>query len=65
VLVAERFDLSLLETKLEIRSELERGLAGIRVEMERTRADVIEWNLVSWVGQVAAMLGVLSVMLSR
>jgi hypothetical protein len=64
-LVVERFDHHPIETTLEIRTELERGLAQLRVEMERTRADVIKWNLVFWVGQFAAMLGALSVMLRR
>ena len=65
VLVAERFDLRLLETKLEIRSDLAQGLAQLRVEMERTRTEVIKWNLVFWVGQFAALLGALALMLPR
>ena len=63
VLVAERFDLRLLEIKLELRTELAQGLAHLRVEMERTRAEVIKWNLLFWIGQFAALIGVLSVML--
>jgi len=65
VLVAERFDLRLLETKLEIRSDLTQGLAQLRVEMERTRTEVITWNLAFWVGQFAALLGALALMLPR
>ena len=65
VLVAERFDLRLLETKLELRTELAQGLAQLRVEMERTRAEVIKWNLFFWIGQFAALIAALSVMLPK
>lgn len=59
----ERFDHALVETRFEMRLELERGLAGIRLDMERMRSDLIKWNLVFWIGQFAAMTAVLSYML--
>lgn len=43
--------------------KLEKGLDGIRLEMERTRADILNWNFLMWVGQFAAITAVLSFML--
>ena len=59
----DRFERRLTEVQFELRRELHEGLAGIRIEMANMRADVIRWNLVFWVGQVAAMVAALSIML--
>jgi hypothetical protein len=59
----DRFERQLAESRLDLRLEIERGLTGMRVELERTRADAIKWNLVFWIGQFAAVTAVLSFML--
>ncbi len=37
-------------------ARLEAGLAGIRVEMERMRADLLKWMFLFWLGSLAANL---------
>jgi hypothetical protein len=46
-----------------LRLELHDGLAGIRQEMTHTRADLMKWTLLLWLGQFAALTAVLSYML--
>ena len=64
----DRFERRLTEEvstlRLELRVELERGLTGIRVEVERMRSDVIKWNLLFWIGQFAAVVTALTFMLN-
>jgi hypothetical protein len=59
----DRFERRLAELRGDFDKTLAEGLAQIRVEMANMRADVIRWNLVFWVGQFAAMVAALSIML--
>jgi hypothetical protein len=59
----DRFERRLAEMRADFNRTHAEGLAQIRVEMANMRADVIRWNLVFWVGQFAAMVAALSVML--
>jgi hypothetical protein len=59
----DRFERRLAELRADFDRTHAEGLAQIRVEMANMRADVIRWNLVFWVGQFAAMVAALSIML--
>ena len=55
----------LATAKAELRVELATGLAGVRQEIATTRVELLKWSFLFWVGQVLAMLGILSVLLRR
>jgi hypothetical protein len=59
MLATARLDHKLDQMRLEWRTEL----AGIRTEMALMRADMFKWMLMFWVGQFAALVGALSLML--
>ena len=59
----DRYERRLAEEIGLLRVELHDGLAAIRLEMERTRTDVLRWSVVLWLGQFAASSAVLSYML--
>ncbi len=46
----------------QVRIDMERGFAGLRQELATTRVELIRWSFLFWVGQVAAILGVLAIM---
>jgi len=48
-----------------LRAELKEDIASLRVEMHSLRADLIRWMFLFWVGQLAAMLGILWLVLRR
>jgi hypothetical protein len=60
----DRYERRLMHEVGALRLELHDGLAALRVELERTRSDVIKWNLLMWIGQFAAMVSVMSYMLN-
>ena len=39
----------------EFRSEVRTEIAGLETKIERTRADVIKWSFVFWVGAVGSI----------
>ena len=43
-----------------LRLELHDGLARIREDVANVRADLMKWSLLLWLGQFAALAGVLS-----
>ncbi|MFQ6013906.1 MAG: hypothetical protein ACE5NP_00505 [Anaerolineae bacterium] len=59
VLVEEKFERRLVEEISKLRGELREEMAGLRVELANTRADLIRWMFIFWVGQVATILGIL------
>ncbi|MFQ6013905.1 MAG: hypothetical protein ACE5NP_00500 [Anaerolineae bacterium] len=61
VLVEEKFERRLVEEISKLRGELREEMAGLRVELANTRADLIRWMFIFWVGQVATILGILFV----
>jgi hypothetical protein len=58
---AMRLDLAHSESRL--RSELRDGLTGVRQEIADARVDLLKWSFLFWVGQVAAVAGLLTFML--
>jgi hypothetical protein len=44
-------------------ASLVEGLASIRDEMSRLRADVLRWSLLFWLGQFAALATMFSILL--
>ena len=64
---AERFERRLTQEvsalRVELIRELHEGLSGVGQELADVRVDLFKWSFVFWVGQVAAMVGVLAFML--
>lgn len=71
---AERFDGRLAGAAADLRIEMQRGIgelaqsmADLRVSFHRelaaTRAEMLRWSFVFWIGQLAAMAGLLALML--
>ena len=58
---AVRVDFAQLEARL--RRELHEGLAAVRQELAGTRIEFLKWSFLFWVGQVAAVAGLLAFML--
>lgn len=59
----DRYEKRLLEVEFGLRQEFREGLAAIRVEMANTKAEMIKWTLLMWIGQFAALAGVMSFLL--
>ena len=59
----DRFERRLTEEISGLRIELHEGLAGVRRELAAVRVEQLKWSFVFWVGQVAAMAGLLAFML--
>ena len=69
-LEAERFERRLREEISGVRGEisgvrveLHDGLAAVRHEIDNVRVEVLKWSFLFWIGQVAAMAGLLAFML--
>ncbi len=71
---AERFDGRLAAVAADLRVEMQRGIgelgqsmSDLRVSFHRelaaTRAEMLRWSFVFWIGQLAAMAGLLALML--
>ena len=64
---ADRFERRLTEEisglRLEFREALHEGLTSVRQELATTRVEMLKWSFLFWVGQVAAMAGLLAFML--
>ena len=59
---SDRFERRLTEEISAIRGELHDGLASVRQELATTRVETLRWSFLFWVGQVAAMAGLLAFM---
>lgn len=62
-MAADRFDRRLTFEVSSLRLELHDGLAAVRQEMATTRVELLKWSFAFWIGQVAAMAGLLAFML--
>ena len=64
---AERFERRLTQEvsafRVDVIRELHEGLAGVRRELATARVDLFKWSFLFWIGQVAAVVGVLAFML--
>jgi hypothetical protein len=61
----ERFECRLAQESSKLRVEFHDGLTSVRQEMATTRVELLKWSFLFWVGQVAAMAGLLAYMLPR
>jgi|SRR5580765_4461733 len=63
----DRFERRLTEEitalRVEVRDALHDGLLSVRQELATTRIEMLKWSFVFWVGQVAAVAGLLAFML--
>ena len=66
---ADRFERRLTEEisdfREEIREGLRDGLTSVRQEIATTRVEMLTWSFLFWIGQVAAMVGLLAYMLGK
>ena len=64
---ADRFERRLTEEisglRVELREALHEGLTAVRQELATTRVETLKWSFLFWIGQVAAMAGLLAYML--
>ena len=64
---ADRFERRLTEEvtalRVEVRDALHDGMLSVRQELATTRVEALKWSFVFWVGQVAAIAGLLAFML--
>ena len=56
----DRYERRLNQEIASLRLELHDGLARIREDVANVRADLMKWSLLLWLGQFAALAGVLS-----
>lgn len=61
-IAADRFERRLSEEVASLRVELHQGLGAIRQELATVRVEMLRWSFLFWVGQVAAMAGLLAFM---
>ena len=63
----DRFERRLSEEisglRVELKEALHDGLTSLRAEIATTRVEFLKWSFAFWVGQVAAMAGLLAFML--
>jgi hypothetical protein len=64
---ADRFERRVTEEisvlRVELREALHEGLASVRQEIATTRVEGLRWSFAFWIGQVAALAGLLACML--
>src|SRR4051794_33323154 len=62
----DRFEVRLTrESELlrrDVQSSLHEGLTALRTELATTRIEMLRWSFVFWIGQVAAIAGLLALM---
>jgi hypothetical protein len=61
-LAEERFERRLATEMSQTRVEMERGFGTLRQELATARVELIRWSFLFWIGQVAAMFGMLALM---
>jgi hypothetical protein len=63
---ADRFERRLMEetslSRGDLHQALHDGLTAIRHELATTRVELLKWSFLFWVGQLAAVAGLLAVM---
>lgn len=59
----DRFEHRLTEEVSGLRLEMHQGFAALRHENATTRVELLKWSFLFWIGQVAAIAGLLAVML--
>ena len=64
-LTSERFERRLTEEISGLRLEMHQGFSAIRQEMAMSHVAWLRWSFLFWIGQVAALAGLLAFMLPR
>lgn len=59
----DRFERRLSEEIGQVRLEMRDGFAALRKELAEQRVELLRWSFLFWLGQVAAMAAMFSVML--
>jgi hypothetical protein len=59
----DRYDKRLIEVEFALRQEFREGLGALRVDLANTKAEMIKSTLVMWIGQFAALAGVMAYLL--
>jgi len=54
---------SALLDKVATKADLQTETSNLRIEMRETKAEIIKWMFIFWVGQFASIVGVLTVIL--
>ena len=62
-IATDRFERRLTQEISALRLDFHEGLAALRGEMATTRVELLKWSFLFWVGQVAAVAGLLAFML--
>ena len=62
-LTSERFERRLIQEISGLRIEMQQGFATIRQEMAVDHVAWLRWSFLFWIGQVAALAGLLAFML--
>jgi hypothetical protein len=62
-IATDRLERRLTEELSALRLEMHQGFASLRQEDAATRVELLKWSFVFWVGQVAAVAGLLAYML--
>lgn len=57
--VESKFERRLIEETSKLRSELKEEIAEVRTEIANTRANLIKWMFIFWVGQIGVLTGIL------
>jgi len=67
ILAGERFERRLAQEvaglEIRLRQEMQDGFTALRRELSELRAETLKWSFVFWIGQLAAIAGLLSFML--
>lgn len=68
-LAAERYERRLAEEisgmRLDLKQEMHDGFAAVGKEVSELRAELLKWSFAFWIGQFAATIAVLGLMLRR
>ncbi len=49
----------------EMKAELQGNIAEVKVEMHQTKAEIIKWMFIFWIGQIGMILGILFAFFKR
>jgi len=63
VLAEERFERRLTEETGKLNQKITEECGKLRVEIEKSKSDIIKWVFVFWIGQIGVLSGILFVML--
>jgi hypothetical protein len=59
----DQLDRRIAEVSANFDGKLDEEMSKLRLEMSAMKFDLLKWNFVFWIGQLAAMTAILSLML--